>query len=53
MKAAVLHGTQEAVYEDIERTEPAAGEVVVKVHYTGVCGSDVPRVLQGLSLIHI
>ena len=47
MKAAVLHGTQEVVYEDIERTEPAAGEVVVKVHYTGVCGSDVPRVLQG------
>lgn len=47
MKAAVLHGTQEVVYEDIERSEPAAGEVVVKVHYTGVCGSDVPRVLQG------
>ena len=40
MKAAVLHGTQEVVYEDIERSEPAAGEVVVKVHYTGVCGSD-------------
>ena len=47
MKAAVLHATQEMAYEDIDLRAPEAGEVVVKIHFTGICGSDIPRFCDG------
>ncbi len=47
MKAAVLTATDTIEISDVERPQPQAGEVLVQVHYTGICGSDVPRVLQG------
>lgn len=47
MRAAVLEETNNIVCREVALPEPAAGEVRVRVHYTGVCGSDVPRALQG------
>lgn len=45
MKAGVVHAKDDIRYEEIEKPTPKAGEVLVKVKYTGICGSDVPRVL--------
>ena len=47
MKAAQVHAANDIRYEDVERPVPSAHEVLVKVKYTGICGSDVPRVLDG------
>lgn len=44
MKAGVVHAREDLRYEDIERPVPKKGEVLVKVKYTGICGSDIPRV---------
>lgn len=44
MKASVLHAKEDLRYEEIERPVPKAGEVLIKVKFTGICGSDVPRV---------
>lgn len=44
MKAGVTHGKDDIRYEEIEKPIPKAGEVLIKVKYTGICGSDVPRV---------
>lgn len=45
MKALVLHGQKDLRYEEISRPEIASDEVLVKVKATGICGSDIPRVL--------
>ena len=45
MYAGVVHAKDDIRYEQIEKPEPKAGEVLVKVRFTGICGSDVPRVL--------
>ncbi len=47
MKAAVLRSERDVVYQDVDITEPQAGEALVKVHLTGICGSDIPRVNNG------
>lgn len=44
MKAGVLHAREDIRYEDIPTPHPKAGEVLIKVKYTGICGSDLPRV---------
>lgn len=44
MKAGVVHGKEDIRYEDIAKPEPGKGQVLIKVKYTGICGSDVPRV---------
>ena len=44
MKAGVVHAQKDIRYEEIETPSPKAGEVLIKVKYTGICGSDVPRV---------
>ena len=46
MKAAVLHAVGDLRYEDIAVPELAAGQVLVKVKAAGVCGSDIPRVME-------
>ena len=43
MKAGVLHARDDIRYEEVQTPEPKAGEVLVKVKYSGICGSDVPR----------
>lgn len=45
MKAAVLHGKDDLRYEEVPTPLAEAGKVIVKVMATGICGSDVPRVL--------
>ncbi len=44
MKAGVLFAKEDLRYADIETPVPKAGQVLVKVKYTGICGSDIPRV---------
>jgi len=46
MKAAVLHANDDLRYEDYPTPQPDDGEILVKVRATGICGSDVPRVLH-------
>ncbi|MBE6984918.1 MAG: galactitol-1-phosphate 5-dehydrogenase [Ruminococcaceae bacterium] len=44
MYAGVVHEPFDIRYEQIETPKIAADEVLVKVKYTGICGSDIPRV---------
>lgn len=44
MKAGVVHGIEDIRFEDITKPVPKEGQVLIKVKYTGICGSDVPRV---------
>ncbi len=44
MKAGVVHAKNDIRYEDIDKPVAEPGKVVIKVKYTGICGSDVPRV---------
>ncbi len=44
MKAAVLHAVGDMRYEQIARPEAGPGQVMVRVAFCGVCGSDIPRV---------
>ncbi|WP_456059427.1 zinc-dependent alcohol dehydrogenase family protein [Brachyspira pilosicoli] len=41
MKAAVFYGKQKIVVEDVNIKEPKDNEVLIKVKYSGVCGTDV------------
>lgn len=45
MWAGVLHAKDDLRYEKVVRPTPKRNEVLVKVKYSGICGSDVPRVL--------
>ena len=45
MKAAVLFGNEDIRYSDWDKPSPGPGEVLVRVLASGICGSDVPRVL--------
>lgn len=44
MKAGVVHAKNDIRYEEIEKPAAKPGTVLIKVKYTGICGSDVPRV---------
>ena len=46
MKAAVVVANEKIQYMDIEDPKVSAGTVKVKVAVSGICGSDVPRVLH-------
>lgn len=41
MKAAIYQGAQDVVVEDRPVPTPSAGEVLLRVHETGICGSDM------------
>src|SRR5512140_2556474 len=45
MRAAVLHARADLRVEEVPTPAPGPGEVLVRVAYCGVCGSDVPRVV--------
>jgi len=49
MKAAVLHGIKDIRIEEIKKPTINNNEVLIKVKATGVCGSDIPRVLGNAS----
>ena len=44
MFAQVLHAVGDMRYESVPRPVPGDGEVLVRIGYCGVCGSDLPRV---------
>lgn len=44
MKAGVVHAKNDIRYEEIDKPQAGPGQVLVKVKFTGICGSDVPRV---------
>lgn len=44
MKAGVVYAKNDIRYDEIEKPSPKAGQVLIKVKYTGICGSDIPRV---------
>lgn len=46
MKAAVVCANEDVRYMDYEEPFPGPGEVKVKVKCSGICGSDIPRVLH-------
>jgi len=46
VKAAVLYGNEDIRYDDWETPKTRPGTVKVHVRATGICGSDVPRVLH-------
>ena len=46
MKAAVLYGNEDIRYDEWETPQVKPGMVKVRVRATGICGSDVPRVLH-------
>jgi len=45
MKAAVLYANRDLRYDDYKTPELKPGAVMIRVKATGICGSDVPRVL--------
>ncbi len=45
MKAAVLHAQKDIRVEDIDKPIINENEVLIRVKASGVCGSDIPRVL--------
>ncbi len=46
MKAIVQTGREEVEVQEVRRPGPSADEVLVRVEYAGVCGSDVHAYLQ-------
>ena len=47
MKALAVTGIEELVLTDMEKPIAGPGEVVVRVAYCGICGSDFPRYFEG------
>lgn len=47
MKAAVWHNVKDVRVEDVELKPTKDNEVVVRVAYTGICGSDLHEYLEG------
>ena len=46
MKAAVVCANEDVQYLDYEEPQAGPGMVKVKVKASGICGSDIPRVLH-------
>ena len=46
MKEAVVCANEDVRYMDCEEPVPGPGEVKVRVMASGICGSDIPRVLN-------
>ncbi len=43
MQAQVLHAIDDMRSESVAKPEPGEGEVLVRIGFCGVCGSDIPR----------
>lgn len=53
MSAAVFHGSGDVRIEQLPIPVPAAGEVLLRISFAGVCGSDVSEYTSGPVLTHI
>lgn len=49
MRAAVIHGPGDLRLEEVPRPVAGPGDIVIRVHRCGVCGSDLRSYLQGPS----
>lgn len=49
MKAAVVHGPDDLRLDEKPDPEPQRGEVLIKVEWGGICGSDISYVRRGAS----
>jgi (R,R)-butanediol dehydrogenase/meso-butanediol dehydrogenase/diacetyl reductase len=47
MKAAVYHGQRDIRIEEVERPPAAAGEILLRVHASGICGTDASEFVAG------
>ncbi|MDR2157362.1 MAG: galactitol-1-phosphate 5-dehydrogenase [Clostridiales Family XIII bacterium] len=47
MKAAVLCANEDVRYMEYEEPSAGPGEIKIKVRFSGICGSDIPRALHG------
>lgn len=47
MKALFIHGAEDMRLEDVDVPEPGAGEVLLRVRYVGICGSDLHYYFHG------
>src|SRR5699024_12418266 len=47
MKAAVWHGVKDIRVEDVDLKPAKDDEVVIRVAYAGICGSDLHEYLEG------
>ncbi len=52
MKAWVLHGVNDMKLEKMDSPVPGAGEVLIAVRDSGICGSDIQRVYRTGAHIH-
>ena len=46
MKAAVVVANEDVQYQEIEEPKVTKGTVKIRVRFSGICGSDIPRVLN-------
>lgn len=46
MKAAVVVANEDVQYQEMEEPKVTKGTVKIRVRYSGICGSDIPRVLN-------
>jgi threonine dehydrogenase-like Zn-dependent dehydrogenase len=46
MRAAVLHSISDMRVEEVDAPRKRSDEILLKVAYCGVCGSDVPRIVK-------
>ena len=47
MQAAVYHGKDDVRLETIPVPEIGAGELLVRIHSCGICGTDLKKILTG------
>jgi len=50
MRAAVFNGQNQMAVADVPKPNPGPGEVILKVHDCGICGSDLHAVQYGLGM---
>jgi (R,R)-butanediol dehydrogenase/meso-butanediol dehydrogenase/diacetyl reductase len=53
MRAAVMHGLEDIRIETVPEPVPGPGEVLLEVHATGVCGTDLTEFIEGPSMFPI
>ena len=47
MRAAVLHSISDMRVEKVDTPRAGSADILLKVAFCGVCGSDVPRIIKG------
>ena len=53
MKAVRYHGIQDVRFETVEKPVPAADEVLIRIAYAGICGSDLHIYNKGMFIENI